>query len=316
MTQTKLLGIIIALLVTVSSCKKESVETDCSSGKFIVFEDDCVPYPPPPPFIIQWPISIPDETIYMTGDVSPTNENEFCIMQSLGLYSKRILIYNRETNEVDILLDGYFNETLWWMANDWIVYFDFNSGTLRRIKRDGSQIQDIFPESGIRPKRNYDHTQLLCHFESATYIIEGTDIVDSIPNSFEIDGDWDHPEGKYLFADYNQIGIHNSLYAEPIIFDIDTDLSIDGIKWCDNYSRIIWHTQEGWFKTNPNTGETHKIRENCEAKSFRVRAHVGEDLLVRQLYRMPYDGDTLLTTAQMGLFKCDGSQIELFDIPQ
>jgi hypothetical protein len=316
MKRIKQLGILVAIIAIIISCKKDVINNDCTTSGSIVYEDDCVPYPDPPEFFLEWPIAIPDDIIYMTGDVNPLNDDEFCVMQSLGLYTQRILIYNRATDEINTLIEGYFNETLWWMVDDWIVYFDFYSGKLKRIKRDGSEIQDVFPSSGLRPKRNYEHTQLLCQVNTMTYIVEGTSILDSIPHGFDLDGDWDHPSGKLIYPDYDHIVLYDNLDSDPVIIPIETEHSISDVKWCDNYSKILWVSDEGWFKTNPSTSETYQIRENCDSKSFRIRAHVGDDLLVRQLYRMPYDGDTLLTTGKMGLFKCDGSQIELFDIPQ
>lgn len=316
MKQTNQLFSVLLILTLLVGCKKTTNNSECPENNTVVYSDDCVPFPDPPEFALEWPIEVPGEMRYISVDVNPEFDQEICLLERTGNFTQVIQIYNRETEELITLAEGQFDETVLWMAGDWIVYNDLTTETLRRVKKDGSEYQDMFSSDGAPPLRNHDHTQVLCQYEYTTYVFENTTVIDSVDQATSFRADWSHPDGKLIFPGTDVIGILNDLYSSPELVPVDAHGSIYDVTWCDNFSHILWVDQDGWYKTNPASGETVLIRENCQAKSYNFCAHIDQDVILRQVHRAPYMGDTLITTGKVGLIKCDGSSIELFDIPQ
>ncbi|MCB0761199.1 MAG: hypothetical protein KDC12_06705 [Flavobacteriales bacterium] len=202
------------------------------------------------------------DTLIIGFDFNPNYRDSILYVNKVG-DQLEMYVMDLNTNQYAALHSSTNGINPKWMADGWIYMNKFE--TMERIHPQTGIVEILGPDSMSHMDRNHDGTQFVLRNSTEMVIRDLANNTTHYPHLSVTQLNWRHPDGKAVGTLLNKVLVYDDLFTEPTAYEV-SDEYVASVCWCENYTKILFSTEEGLFLLDPATTEVHHLLETCNAR--------------------------------------------------
>lgn len=298
-------GLALFILMLSFSCKHEPeiVELTCPD-----YDVECVEIPPEP---LQGYDYIGDSLNISDPCINPNNSDEVIFVRDGKLYK-----YNLLSGNFNLIYEGVILSIPKWSRKDWILIHRPDN-QIWKIKSSGDSLAQLtFIGQNNSPEWNFDGNKFIHRDNTLNLHIIRDESGTPLDTSYYSGYSWQNPNDLIAAVGFEISIVNPNTDSQTVLFDIDNEISTNGIVWSIDYCQVIWSSEEGIFVSDVSNGNTKELISSCSASQFMFPT-ISKSKWIYWLKQdiSLVDESTVFLKRRLCRMKEDGTCVEEIEIP-